>query len=111
MISTVQVRVDQDLDLASVGEIGAVLDTAMGLHPARLVVDLAGCPFIDASGVSLLLAAHRRARQCDGRLVLRSASPLVRRVLHLARVYDVLTVETPARTEDDARPEKQAQER
>nr|WP_221381983.1 STAS domain-containing protein [Actinoplanes polyasparticus] len=97
VIPVVHVRIEQDLDLASVGEIGAVLDSAVRLRPTRLVVDLAGCPFLDAVGVNLLLATHRRACQGGGQLLLRSACPLVRRVLHLTRVDDVLTVEVQAR--------------
>jgi len=95
-VSVVQVRVDEDLDLVSVGQVGAVLDTALRLRPVRLVVDVAGCTFIDAVGISMLLDAHRRASRYDGRLLLRSARPLVRRVLRLARVDRVLRVETPA---------------
>jgi anti-anti-sigma factor len=59
------------------------------------VVDLTDCPFVDAATVGVFLDVHRQAWRAGGRLVLRSPSARLRRILHLARVDHVLYM-TPA---------------
>jgi anti-anti-sigma factor len=73
----------------------------LDVRPDLIVVDLHGCPFIDAAGISLLLELHRRAWVADGRVVLRSPTPQVLRVLRIARVTQVLRIE-PERPHQDA---------
>ncbi|GAA0805671.1 STAS domain-containing protein [Spirilliplanes yamanashiensis] len=72
---------------------GRVITEAADLAPARLVVDLADSPSIDAEAIVLLLQVHRRMVCADGRLTLRAPVPRVRRMLGLARVDHVLEVE------------------
>jgi anti-anti-sigma factor len=102
-VSVVQVRVHEDLDLVSIGQIGAVLDTALGLRPVRLVVDMAGCAFVDAAGISLLLDAHRRASQYDGLLLLRSVRRWCGASCSSARVDSFLGVEMPTERDETHR--------
>jgi anti-anti-sigma factor len=68
----------------------------VGLEPALLVIDLHDSPGIDASAVVMLLQTHRSMVCADGRLVVRGASPRVRRMLSLARVDQVLDIEDHA---------------
>jgi anti-anti-sigma factor len=88
----VEIALTEPLDRAAVAELAAVLDRVLVLRPAQLVIDLAECGHLDADGVSLLLDAHRRMWSSGGRLVLRSPSPRLRRLLQVARVDQVLHV-------------------
>ncbi|GAA0733050.1 STAS domain-containing protein [Dactylosporangium roseum] len=90
---TVEIIVTEELDAASVPRMSALLQDAMAMRPGRLLVDLAQCPFVDASAIGMLLDVHRQMWSEGGRLTLRGPSPRVRRTLHLARVDHVLHVE------------------
>jgi anti-anti-sigma factor len=63
------------------------------LAPGRtLVVDLAGVGFLDSSGLAVLVATLRRARETGARLVLQDPQPRVHRVIesaHLVELFDV----------------------
>ena len=79
-----------DLDLAAVStlerEWWEVIDR---YHPQALVIDLSDVSFLDCSGIGVLMRAYTRQRAHGGRLEVRSARGLPRRVLAIAGV-DVL---------------------
>ncbi|WP_432825054.1 STAS domain-containing protein [Dactylosporangium sp. CA-092794] len=87
---TIEVIVTEELDAASVPRFSTLLHEAADLHPEHLVVDLAGCPFVDAAAIGMLLDVHRRVWSDGGRLTLRAPLPRVVRTLRLARVDHVL---------------------
>ncbi|MBT8227859.1 MAG: STAS domain-containing protein [Dactylosporangium sp.] len=89
----IEVVVSDELDRAVVPQIGGLLDDALALRPEEIVVDLTACSLIDAAGVTLLLNTHRQAWRAGGRLVLRSPSPHVQRILEVARVAHVLNID------------------
>jgi anti-sigma B factor antagonist len=51
---------------------------------ARVVVDLADVPFMDASGLRVLIAARRRQHEADGELLIARPSRQVARLLETA---------------------------
>lgn len=106
-IPTVEVVVSGDLDLWTAPGISNTLDEAMALAPQQLIIDLAGCPSIDAAGILLLLDAHRRAIRNGGVVTLRSPSEKLRRNLRLARVDKVLQVICPCQPDTPSSQEKQ----
>ena len=86
------VEVGDVLDLGSVARTREQLHDALAGRPERLVVDLSGCSFVDASALSMLLDVHRRACRHGGELRLRGCSPRVLRLLSLTglrRVFDL----------------------
>ena len=88
----VVVEVQGDLDAARVPRVRALLEDAVGLRPQQLVVDLSGCSFLDSSGLTVLLDAHRRLARVGAVLTLRGCSPRVLRLLSLTglqRVFDL----------------------
>lgn len=91
----VEIVVTEELDLAAVRELGGVLDSILALRPARLVIDVAACRYVDAAGIGLLLDVHRRMWRLGGRLTLRSPSPRLHRLLQVARVDQVFHVIAP----------------
>jgi anti-sigma B factor antagonist len=62
-----------DLDIARVPAVREQLLGILGPHLSRIVVDLAGVTFCDASGLAVLIGASRRAWLLGG--VLRLAAP------------------------------------
>ena len=90
--AVVVVVVDGELDISSVARVRETLHDALSVRPARLVVDLAACPFVDACALTMLLDVHRRAWRSGGTLTLRGCSPRVLRLLSLTglrRVFDL----------------------
>ena len=55
----------------------------MRARPQRLVVDVSGLRFVDASGISVLLEAQHALARTGGSLVLRRPPRMVRRVVQL----------------------------
>jgi anti-sigma B factor antagonist len=64
---------------------------AAGDH-IRLIVDLSGVDFCDSTGVNVLLAAHRQAREKGGDLELAAPRPAVRKILQVTGLETVFTV-------------------
>jgi anti-anti-sigma factor len=62
----------------------------------ELVLDLSGLHGVDATGLGVLVGAHRRAGRAGRTLVLQDPSPAVRRVLRLTRLQRVLQVRRAA---------------
>ncbi|MGC9670588.1 STAS domain-containing protein [Planosporangium sp. 12N6] len=98
----VEVFVKGALDAAAVRSLGVVLDRALAQRPQRLVIDLSGCPFLDASGIEVLVDAHRRVWRAGGLLTLRHPAPRVRRLLEIARVDHVLRLALAPPLQPDA---------
>lgn len=93
----VEVLVRDALDAKAVPRVRRLLDDAVALRPAHLVVDLSGCDVLDAAGIGLLVEVHRRVWTAGGRLTLRGLSPRLRRMIELARADRVLhTAASPA---------------
>lgn len=93
--TTVTVRLRGELDLATAGELRSCLAPVIGSQPppVKVVLDLEAVTFLDASGIAALLTARRALDAHGGRLVLRSPSRLVRRVMRVLDLEGVLPVE------------------
>jgi anti-anti-sigma factor len=83
------------LDAQAAGPVRDALHAALSTGSGRLVVDIAGVELLDATGLGVLVGAHRRAR-LDGRdLVLQAPRPRVSRLLKVTRLDRVITIEAP----------------
>jgi len=69
-----------ELDLVDAGRVAAALGRVAAREP-RIIVDLAGLEFIDASGLAALLRGRKDARDAGGDLLLAAPQRRVRRVL------------------------------
>lgn len=87
------VQVGGELDLASSAQLEQALQLAWRAQPEQVVVELDELRFIDMAGLRVLLGAQQRAEQEDGRLVLAGVREPVRRVLTLAQISDLFTIE------------------
>jgi anti-sigma B factor antagonist len=72
-----------DLDIARVPAVREQLLGTLGPHASRIVVDLSGVTFCDASGLAVLIGASRRAWLLGGVLRLAAPAPAVTAVLRL----------------------------
>jgi anti-sigma B factor antagonist len=71
-----------ELDLVDAAAVATVLGDVAAREP-RIIVDLSGLEFIDASGVAALSRGRRRARAAGGDLLLAAPQRRVQRVLAL----------------------------
>ena len=80
------------LDVHSAADVRLALADAVELGEGELVIDLASLDAVDATGLGVLVGAHRRAGRAGRTLVLRDVTPPVHRVLFLTRLNRVLTL-------------------
>ena len=87
-----------EIDLYTAPRLQSELAAALATEqPVRLVVDMSGVEFCDSTGMNVLLAAHRRAREQGGYLELARPGPAVRKILQVTGLETVFTVlEDPA---------------
>jgi anti-sigma B factor antagonist len=76
-----------ELDLVDAPVVAAALGVAAA-HEPRIIVDLAGLEFIDASGVAALSRGRQHARDAGGDLLLAAPRRQVRRVLAIIWAAD-----------------------
>jgi len=69
------------------------LETLTGEGVTTVVLVLSGLGFIDSSGLRVVIAADRDLTANGGRLVLRSPSETVRRLLEITGLLDHLTTD------------------
>lgn len=81
------------LDRSCVAAVRADLDTAVATGTGDVVIDLSRVEWVDATGLAVLVAAHRRLRSQQRRLVLCGCGPRVRRALAVTRLNRILTLE------------------
>jgi anti-anti-sigma factor len=87
------VRLEGRLDVHTVADVRRVLHAAVDHGVGDLVVDLSGLELVDATGLGMLVATHRRAVRAGRRLVLRGVPERVQRLLVVTRLHRVLHVE------------------
>ncbi len=84
--------VDGEIDLYTVPRLRGELAKVLAVGEVRLVVDLSGVDFCDSTGVNVLLAAHRQARDSGGQLELSAPRPAIRKILKVTGLESVFTV-------------------
>jgi len=90
------VSLEGELDLATMDAVRAALTAAVSPTAATVIVDIARLSFMDASGLGLLIAAHRRCADAGCRLTLRHPTGVVERILDIASPTHHLSVERRA---------------
>jgi anti-anti-sigma factor len=89
------VEIDGDIDLATVADLEQPVISAIEQGRRPVILDLSECPFMDSSGIRLLLRAHRLLKpdgNGHGRLLAVIARHNVARVLRLTAVDKVIPV-------------------
>jgi anti-sigma B factor antagonist len=92
-------RVRGDLDSSSSAEMIEILEREIGRGAKQIVLDLAGTPYIDSSGLGALVMVLKKARLASGDVKLCGLEAEARKVLELTRLDRIFDV---SRTADDA---------
>lgn len=87
------VSVGGDLEFATAAPLRAALLELSQTGTRRLVLDLNDVQFIDSSGISLLVQAKQRFDADGHQFVLRAAGPRVLRVLEVAGLVELFSLE------------------
>jgi anti-sigma B factor antagonist len=91
------ISVRGELDLNTAPELERPLEEALADPGASILIDLAGCDFIDSTGIAVIVRAWQRvdrgaANGGDGRLVLCCTSDQVQRLLKITGVEASISV-------------------
>jgi anti-sigma B factor antagonist len=81
------------LDVRSVGDVREELNQLIDNSDGDVIVDLEALDALDATGLGLLVATHRRTQLLGRQLVLRHPVPSVVRILAVTRLHRILHVE------------------
>ena len=84
------------LDVAAAADVRLALAEAVDAGRGPLVLDVAELAAVDATGLGVLVGAHRRAGRAGRVLVLRDVGPSLARVLAVTRLDRVLRQERSA---------------
>jgi anti-anti-sigma factor len=79
----VTLRVSGEIDLHTAQSVRDAALAALRQHGATLRIDLREVPFMDSTGLEVLLATRRRAQLEGGSLTLVGPTPAVRRVIEV----------------------------
>ena len=71
---------------------GELVSLLSGDGPVQVIVDMSGVDFCDSTGMNVLLAAHRKAREQGGDLELAAPRPAIRKILQVTGLESVFTV-------------------
>ena len=95
-----------EVDIATSPELSRVLTAALREQPQGAVVccDLSDVTFLDSSGIGVLLAAHRQARQTGRHLCVVGPNPRIHKVLALTAMDRVLSCYDTVGDAIEARP-------
>lgn len=82
-----------EVDMSAAPELRDLLERLVAEGEVHLVLDLAALQFIDSSGLSAVVAAHRAAHAAGGDVRLRSPRPNTMRVLETTRLTELIPFE------------------
>ncbi|MGW0732830.1 STAS domain-containing protein [Streptomyces sp. NPDC002851] len=88
-----QLTVGGRLDVRSAADARTVLHSALDEGAGDLVLDLTELAALDATGLGVIMGAHRQAGRCGRRLVLRNVPPQMQRLLVATRLHRILAIE------------------
>lgn len=88
-----EVHLSGALDVHSAADVRAFLRAAVDGGEGDFVLDVSRVDVIDATGLGLLVAIHRRAGRRERRFILRGVTPPVHRVLVITRLNRILVLQ------------------
>lgn len=81
-----------EVDVSNASELRDAIDAALATEPTTLEVSLAEVPYIDSTGIGVLVGGAHRAASAGSRLVVSQPQRNVSRVLTMLGVADELGV-------------------
>lgn len=89
----VVVAAQGEIDVSNAGELRDPLDAALAQGAAGVVCDLAEVPYIDSTGIGVLVGVAHRAKEAGSSFVVAHPQHNVARVLDMLGVSDELHIE------------------
>lgn len=91
-VDAARVLVEGEVDVSNADELRNAVDAALALDAPEVTVDLSQVPYIDSTGIGVLVGAAHRAADAGKKLVVASPQINVARVLGLLGVADDLNI-------------------
>ena len=91
-VDVARVLVEGEVDVSNADELRNAVDAALALDAPEVTVDLSQVPYIDSTGIGVLVGAAHRAADAGKKLVVASPQKNVARVLGLLGVADDLNI-------------------
>lgn len=88
-----RVELGGEIDLANAGALGDALCGALDRTTGAAVVDLTAVPFIDSSGIAMMLRVHQYAASLGRTVSWRGVAPGPARALEICGVFDALNID------------------
>lgn len=90
---TTTLHLEGDLDLSTVPELRATLATILTRgRPENLIVDLTALNYVDSTGLSCLVLAHKRSAACGVHFFLSNPDVFVTRILDICGLNQFFTL-------------------
>jgi anti-sigma B factor antagonist len=93
--STATVRVPNDIDTSTVGELKPQLLISLREHGPTLILDMASVQFIDSMGLGMLVSILKEARNAGGTVHLVNLTREVMRLLQITGLERVFEIGAP----------------
>lgn len=87
-----KVLVEGEVDVSNADQLHSAVDAALAGSAPEVTIDLAQVPYIDSTGIGVLVGAAHRAQEAGKQLVVASPQKNVARVLGLLGVADDLNI-------------------
>ncbi|HWD54305.1 MAG TPA: STAS domain-containing protein [Acidimicrobiales bacterium] len=84
-----------ELDVSTAGQLYEELATLNREGAIHVALDLTALEFIDSTGISVVIAEHKRTMSAGGGLIILTPHRHVRRVFEVTGLMDVLHIEPP----------------
>ncbi|MBX5331063.1 STAS domain-containing protein [Rhodococcus fascians] len=97
----VVLKVNGEVDLATASDLAHQIERAVQTSPTAVVVDLSGVSFLASVGMSILIAARRKAC-CSTSLVVVADGPTTGRPMHLVGLDAAIPIFTDVETALDS---------
>ncbi len=86
------VEVAGEVDFNASAQVRVVLQQTAAGKPGKIIVDLQQVPYMDSSGVAVLVEALQMQKRAAGKLVLCNLQPKVIGIFEIARLNMVFTI-------------------
>ena len=91
---TLTARITGEIDHHTARSVREEFDgAAQKVKPLRLCLDFSEVPFMDSSGVGLILGRHRLMQMWHGRVILENLSPQVEKLVGLSGLDRLVAIE------------------
>ncbi|MBY3985738.1 STAS domain-containing protein [Rhodococcus fascians] len=94
---SIVLRVNGEVDLATASDLAHHIEAAVAAAPTAVIVDMSGVSFLASVGMSVLIAARRKAC-CSTSLVVVASGPSTGRPMHLVGLDAAVPIFTDVRS-------------